>query len=283
MPLVACTATGCNDRSVGTSPSIDRSVKRTVSHFNPETAGEISGEVIWHGPIPSAPPFETQALPTPNEILGKKQLRANPNLPKIDPSTHGVANAVVYLRNAPIDQSKPWDHPPVRVEMRGCEFHIVQGTADSGVGFVRLGDMVQMISVDKYFHLLHAAGAAFWNYAFPDPGMPLSRELDKSGIVELSSGAGYYWMRAYLFVAEHPYFTRTDKDGRFTLPQVPPGHYEAVCWLPNWRKAGHERDPESGTINRWFFCDPIETTCKVDVAQKRTSEIQFGLSDKCAR
>ena len=77
-------------------------------------------------------------------------------------------------------------------------------------------------------------------------------ELVRNGLgntVELTSGAGHYWMRAYLMVAEHPYYALTNADGRFVLPQVPPGRYEIVCWLPILPAGGHEsllRDPTIG-------------------------------------
>ncbi len=34
------------------------------------------------------------------------------------------------------------------------------------------------------------------------------------------------WMRGWVHVVDHPYFTLTKEDGSFTLPNVPPGTYE---------------------------------------------------------
>src|SRR5471032_2081592 len=38
------------------------------------------------------------------------------------------------------------------------------------------------------------------------------------------------WMRAYIGVVEHPYFTVTGADGRFEWPNVPPGDYTIAVW-----------------------------------------------------
>src|SRR5262249_4137757 len=37
-------------------------------------------------------------------------------------------------------------------------------------------------------------------------------------------------MSAYVIIAETPYFTKTDKDGKFVLKNVPPGKYSLKIW-----------------------------------------------------
>src|SRR5262249_54473571 len=146
-------------------------LRRIPSVFDAKATGEFHGQVTWEGEVLAAPPFETQPVPLAGEILGRKQIRPNPNVPTIDRKARGVRNAVVYLRDVDFQTSKPWDHPPVRVEMRDCQFHIIQGLDESAIGFVRRGEPVRMVSADSHFHMLHADGTVFWNFAFPDPGM----------------------------------------------------------------------------------------------------------------
>src|SRR5437764_1336769 len=149
--------------------------------------------------------------------------------------------------------------------MRGWKLHVLQGDADARTGFVRRGGAVEMVSAQPVFHMLQARGAAFFALAFPDPGESCTRRLTRPGVVELSSPAGYFWMRAYLFVADHPYYTRTDAEGHFTLPRVPPGEYEAVCWLPDWRTADRELDGDTGQVCRLTFRPPAEVARPVRV------------------
>src|SRR5262249_12880530 len=137
---------------------------------------------------------------------------------------------------------------------------------------------VEMLSQDRFFHSLHASGTTFFTLTFPDPNVSLHRSLKQQGVVELTSAAGYFWMRAYLFVDDHPYYARTDAGGRFVLPQVPPGNYEVVCWAPSWVKARHERDPESGFVARLFFEPPVERVQSVSLGPKETKEMTFTLS-----
>jgi hypothetical protein len=203
------------------------------------------------------------------------RFQANPNAPAVEPRGRGVANAVVYLQGVDPRKARPWDLPPVTVEQAGRQFHVLQGKSDSRVGFVRRVEAVTMLSCDADFHSLHAGGAAFFTLAFPDPGRPSARRLSEKGLVELTSGAGYFWMRAYLFVDDHPYYARTDARGRFTLRGVPPGFYRLVCWLPDWREQRHDRDPESGQVSRLYFRPPRTKTRRVTVCPRKTAEGNF--------
>jgi hypothetical protein len=247
--------------------------------FDQASAGTLRGQVTWEGPIPTVPPIETRPCAIAIEGLQPRQAFENPNAPDIDPQTGAVRNAVVFLRGVPRRRSRPWDLPLVRVEHRDRRLHIVQGPSDSRVGFVRRGERVEMVSREALFHSLHVRGAAFFAVPFPDPDQPLCRTLDKNGVVELSSGAGYYWMHAYLLVDDHPYYARTDAQGRFELTQVPPGRYEAVCWLPNWNEARHERDPDTGLICFLHFQPPVERVREVSVKPGENMALVFTLPE----
>jgi hypothetical protein len=249
-----------------------------AARFDLTTAGTFVGQVTWNGMVPPIDPISLPANPLGSDVLRQRQVRPNPNAPRIDATTNGVGNAVVFLRGVDVQAAKPWDLPAVRVEQRDGAFHILQATLDSAYGFVRRGDSVVLVSCDEVFHALHASGAAFFSYAFPDAGQPLARCLDSKGLVELASAAGYPWMRAYLFVDEHPYYARTDPQGRFALSHVPPGQYEIVCWMPNWHKARHERDPESGVVTRLFFRPPVELVQSINLGPRASETVHFTLS-----
>jgi hypothetical protein len=135
-----------------------------------------------------------------------------------------------------------------------------------------------MESAQPIFHSLVARGAAFFALPFPNPSRPCRRRLDHPGVVELTSGAGYFWMRAHLFVADHPYFTRSDAMGQFRLSQVPPGKYDLVCWLPSWREAEHELDADTGLVYRLTYQPPVEVVQPLNVKPGGHVEASFLLS-----
>jgi hypothetical protein len=251
-----------------------------AADFDPAGAAEVCGRVTWEGEAPAVSPFHAPISPLSEQPGGKVHDWPNPNAPAIRPTSRAVAGAVVFLRGVEPRKARPWDLPPVRVELRDWQFHVLQGGTDARTGFVHRGEAVELMSVEPVFHSVQARGAAFFALAFPDHDQPCVRRLTRPGVVELSSPAGYFWMRAHLFVADHPYYTRTDADGRFTLTQVPPGNYQAVCWLPDWRAAGHELDGDTGLLTRLTFRPPVEVAQPIRVAAGRPGEVSFVLSQK---
>jgi hypothetical protein len=272
---------GCDEESsaVAGAAAAQLQPRAVAQDFDASTAGSIRGRVVWKGDLPVVVTFHAPTGAGAEAVAQRVWSDwPNPHAPAVDRATNGIANAVVFLRGVNPRQARPWDLPPVVVEQRDYVCHIRQGESDSPVGFVRRGEAIQMVSRQPAFHLLHAHGAAYFSLAFPDPERPLSRRLPRSGLVELTSAAGYFWMRGYLFVDDQPYFARTDCTGRFRLDAVPPGNYELVCWLPNWHIAKHERDPETALITRIVFQPPVELSQPLALRPTATVEASFTLS-----
>jgi hypothetical protein len=235
----------------------------------------ISGQVTWQGKIPEVPSLLGSIPALIENGPRQRQVHGNPNAPHVDSISRAVTSAVVFLRNVEPSLVKPWDLPSVRVLQRGLEFHIRQGSVDSHYGFVRQGDKIEMVSCDRAFYAIHANGVEFFSLTFPDPDAPLNRRLTNKGIVELTSAAGHFWMRAYLFVDDAPYYCRTDSKGRFTLTNVPSGEYDLICWMPSWLEDHHERDPETAIIIRRFFRPAVEKLCRVKVMPGQLQSASF--------
>ena len=44
------------------------------------------------------------------------------------------------------------------------------------------------------------------------------------------------WMRSWVLVSDHPYFSVTDKNGNFSIEGIPAGTYEVICWQEKFKK-----------------------------------------------
>jgi hypothetical protein len=243
--------------------------------FDPSETGTIRGRVVWDGDPPKSEEFLIRASAY-NPYLYQNPARfSTPHIPKVQPKTQGVENAVVYLRGVDPRRSKAWDHASVRVVFQDRELRIKQGKSESQVGFVRRGSTIEVVNSDTEYHNLHARGAVFFAMPLIEANQVHERMLAKVGVVDLTCATGNYWLHAHLFVTEHPYYVRTDANGQFVLDQVPAGTYEVVCWLPSWHVERKEVDPETGIIARLAWALPQERVQTIQVRGDRESEITY--------
>ncbi len=77
---------------------------------------------------------------------------------------------------------------------------------------------------------------------------------------------------------DHPYYARTAADGRYALEKVPPGDYDLVCWMPDWREASHEIDADTRLVTRLTFRPPLEVVRRVHIDPHATAAADFTLS-----
>ncbi|MFO0798911.1 MAG: carboxypeptidase-like regulatory domain-containing protein [Gemmataceae bacterium] len=272
--IVIFFAAGC-----GTQPTFllpDAAVPSPTSsehRFDRSGCGTITGRVTWAGALPETPTFLYGVAADGGNFVTKTL--SGPYQPRIDPKSHGLSGVVVSLRGVDPAASRPWDHPPVRVEIAGGSIRVIQGGVGR-VGFVRRFAEVPFASGEPVYHILRGRGDDFFSLALPAADSPRVRKFERPGRVELSSGTGLYWARADLFVADHPYWALTDDAGRFSLPQVPAGRVEVVAWHPNWRPARQDRDPETGLVSRMTYAPPLERTTPVEVTAGMTCDVALS-------
>jgi hypothetical protein len=155
--------------------------------------------------------------------------------------------------------------------------HLEQGRESVKTAFARRGEQLTLKPSDDSFYIVRAGGAAFFSLTLTEPNKPRQRRLLEKGLVELSSAAGHFWQRGYVFVDDHPYYARTDEQGRFAIDQVPIGNYQVVCWLPNWKVRRIERDTETGLIRHVMFGQPLELDQTVNVLPEAEPTLQFRI------
>ena len=59
---------------------------------------------------------------------------------------------------------------------------------------------------------------------------PRTRVFDNAEIPMKIKCDVHAWMKSHCFVMEHPFFGVTDLEGRYSIPDLPPGTYTLRAW-----------------------------------------------------
>ena len=173
---------GCAPNPVSDgSPSPPAESAPIGARFNPAFCGRVQGRVLWHGAQPRVPDYLAPLSPRAESgfPLGRHRF-PNPRAPRICQHQY-LANVVVLLRGIDPARSRPWDKPPVRVELKDQRLFITQGDVVSPYGFVQRGQAIELVSHDAEFHSIQARGAAFFTIPFADREVVRQRTLRPAG------------------------------------------------------------------------------------------------------
>jgi plastocyanin len=153
-----------------------------------------------------------------------------------------MSRVVVYLESVPGAAAPVVRAEPYRMEQVGLTFepHVL--------AIVR-GSTVEFPNRDVVFHNVFSLSKAhtFDLGRYPS-GSSRSVRFDTPGIVKVFCHI-HSDMSAIIVVLDHPYFTTPDREGRYTIPGIPPGDYRVVPWHERARVAARpvRIDPDQAT------------------------------------
>ena len=95
---------------------------------------------------------------------------------------------------------------------------------------VTVGSTVDFPNGDLIFHnVFSLSRAGTFDLGRYPRGATKSRTFKKPGTVKVFCHLHSH-MSAIVHVFDHPYFTAPGRDGRFTIPNVPPGSHAVTAW-----------------------------------------------------
>ena len=194
-----------------------------------EKYGTLTGQFVLDGAIPVLKPLVAKGdAGTKDAAVCAADTVPDDGL-VVDPASKGIANIFVYIKKAKdVHPSlKTPASPTVAFDQKGCRFfpHAL---------FVRTNQEVKVLSEDPIAHNTHtfplrnqAANTAIK----PNErvGVPYKNAVSESLPMEVKCDF-HPWMKAYWLVLDHPYAAITDKDGKFTIENLPAGEHEFVVW-----------------------------------------------------
>ena len=135
-----------------------------------------------------------------------------------------LANVFVYVKN--ITGTYPPPATPVVLDQKGCQYF-------PHVNAIQVGQTLQIKNDDNTLHNVHAMPNvnSQFNEGQPVQGMVSEKKLDKVEETPFKIKCDVHgWMRSYMAVMPHPFYSVSSDKGTFSIANLPPGTYTIVAW-----------------------------------------------------
>ncbi len=209
-----------------------------IALLQPVHAGDISGTVTLKG----TPPPEKE-IPQVKDDANCGKLHTGPVKTRfyVVGANSGLGDAFITLKGIS-GKSTGASAPPAMIDQRGCEYQpYILG--------VQTGQKIVVKNSDPVMHNVHPTPTAPGNKEENRAQMPGAPDITFSfpspEIFLRFSCQVHPWMFAYACVVDHPYFAVSDKDGKYTIKNVPDGKYTMEVYH---RKAAPASAPISSEV-----------------------------------
>ena len=207
------------------------------------SAADITGTVTLNG----TPPPEREITPLNNDpVCGKLHEGKVSTKFFVVGENKGLADVIVMLKGVAAKGAGA-SASPAMIDQKGCVYEpqilavqtgqklIVKNSDPSTVPMhnVHINPMAppNQEAYSTKISQPQMSGAADLNYTFAAPENFMKFQCDV-----------HPWMFAWVTVVDNPYFAVTDKDGKFTIKNVPPGHYKIAALHRKAAPTGVEKE-----------------------------------------
>jgi plastocyanin len=131
-----------------------------------------------------------------------------------------LANVFVYVKDGLPNANFEVPKDAVVIDQQGCRYH-------PHVLGAMAGQTVSIKNDDQTTHNIHPSPKdnKEWNESQPPGAAPLEKQFARQEVLIPVKCNQHPWMKMYIGVVKNPYFAVTDKDGKFTIKDLPPGDY----------------------------------------------------------
>ena len=196
-------------------------------------AADITGKVTLKGTPKPEIPIQLDAT------CGKLQPKPVTTRHYVVGADKGLANVFVYIKQGA--QKTPAAGEGPVLDQVGCMY-------EPYVLGVVTGQKFKVRNSDPLLHNVHATPKTNkeFNFAQVSKGQVNEKSFDQPEVLVRMKCDVHQWMFAYVGVVDHPYFAVTDKDGNFTIKNVPPGKYTVEAVHQKAAPTGKTAEVEAG-------------------------------------
>ena len=185
-------------------------------------ASTVTGTITFTGKPPALKPLAMDADPA----CAKKHTKPVPAEMLVLGSGNTMANVIVWVsKGLPAGKKFPVPTTPVTLDQRGCVY------VPHAMG-IMIGQAYRILNSDGILHNIHTLPKVnpSFNRAMPATSKETSTTFAKPEPIFQIKCDVHPWMSAYIGVFEHPFFSATATDGKFTIAGLDAGTYEITAW-----------------------------------------------------
>lgn len=238
----------CGGGEVDTAEKTEEAAAEKITTIDLTTAATVKGKVLFEGDLPKARRLNMNAEPS-CAALHKKPVYSNVVVPNENKTLRHV---FVYVQQGL--EGKVFETPtePAVIDQKGCLYspHMLG---------VQTNQPIQILNSDPTTHNIHPLpkNNREWNVSMAPGIPPKTKKFPREEVMIAVKCNVHPWMKTYIGVLKHPFFSVTGEDGSFEIRGLPPGEYTISAW--------HEF-LKGGTISQ-----------KVTLSASDTKELDFTL------
>jgi len=238
---LAFTLVSCGKKETSeTAPAKPAAPAATAAPVSTADAGSVTGTVKLDGAAPTRKKINMAAEPScAAEHAGSPALDEE----VVVGAGGALENVIVYVKDGFANATFPAPSTPATLDQKGCQYH-------PHVVGVMAGQEVKVTNSDKTTHNIHPVpkNNREWNKS-QGPGASAIQETFGREEISIPVKCNVHpWMKSYIAVFKHPYFSVTGTNGGFDIKNLPPGTYTIEAW--------HEK---YGTTTQSVTIGPKET------------------------